>query len=142
MTRVSPSGDAGIIVTPEQVGAMLSQAFDELPQECCGILAGRTPRAERLYRGTNVDHSPFTYYMDPKEVLRATREIDDAGLDLLAIYHSHTHTPAVPSATDIAKAHYPDSLYLIISLSDPGRPELRAYRITNGTVIEKSVIIP
>jgi len=111
------------------------------PHECCGLLAGRSGRAERMFRGTNVDHSPLTYYMDPKEVLRATREIDDAGMDLLAIYHSHTHTPAYPSPTDIAKAHYPDSLYLIISLKDPARPEIRGYRIVNGRVVEKSVII-
>lgn len=141
VTRTSPAGGEGIVVTTEQVRTLLAQALEELPHECCGLLAGRRGRAERVYRGTNVDHSPFTYYMDPNEVLRATREIDDAGLDLLAIYHSHTHTAAIPSATDVARAHYPDSLYLIISLIDPARPELRGYRIADGTVIEKSVNI-
>lgn len=142
VTRMSPGDRAGIVVTSEQVRALLAQALDERPHECCGLLAGRHARAERIYRGTNVDHSPFTYYMDPKEVLRATREIDDAGMDLLAIYHSHTHTPAYPSPTDVAKAHYPDSLYLIISLTDPVRPEIRAYWIAHGSVTETSVIIP
>jgi cysteine synthase B len=141
VTRTSLTDGAGIIVTPEQVANLVAQAVDESPHECCGLLAGRSGRAERMFRGTNVDHSPLTYYMDPKEVLRATREIDDAGMDLLAIYHSHTHTPAYPSPTDIAKAHYPDSLYLIISLKDPARPEIRGYRIVNGRVVEKSVII-
>lgn len=141
MTRTSLVDSAGLIVTPDQVAALIDQAHEEHPHECCGLLAGRLGRVEGVYRGTNVDHSPFTYYMDPKEVLRATKEIDAAGEDLLAIYHSHTHTAAYPSPTDIAKAHYPDSLYLIISLKDPARPEIRGFRIAGGHVTEKSVII-
>jgi len=140
-TMASVTGSAGILITQDQVAAMVEQARQEAPHECCGLLAGRSGGVERLFRGTNVDHNPFTYYMDPKEVLRATKEIDAAGQDLLAIYHSHTHTAAYPSATDIAKAHYPDSLYLIISLQDPVRPEIRAFVIDGDAVAEKSVIV-
>jgi cysteine synthase B len=140
-TMASLTGSAGILITKDQVAAIVGQARQEAPHECCGLLAGRAGRVERLFQGTNVDHSPFTYYMDPKEVLRATKEIDAAGQDLLAIYHSHTHTAAYPSATDIAKAHYPDSLYLIISLKDPARPEIRAFVIVGDAVSEKSVIV-
>jgi cysteine synthase B len=140
-TGASVADGAALHVTEDQVAAIVDQARREAPHECCGLLAGRAGRVERLFRGTNVDRSPYTYYMDPKEVLRATKEIDAAGQELLAIYHSHTHTDAYPSATDIAKAHYPDSLYLIISLKDPAVPEIRGFTIAGNTVVEKSVIV-
>jgi proteasome lid subunit RPN8/RPN11 len=141
VTRISASDAPGIILSEEQIAGMVAQARRELPHECCGLLAGVAGRVERVFLGTNVDHSPFTYYMEPKEVLKATMEIEAAGQELLAIYHSHTHTPAYPSATDVAKAHYPDSLYLIISLKDPALPEVRGFRITGGDVTEASVIV-
>ncbi len=141
VTRVSPSASPGIVLTSEQVGTIVAQARAELPHECCGLLAGAARRVGRVFRGTNVDHSPYTYYMEPKEVLKATMQIEAAGQELLAIYHSHTHTPAYPSPTDIAKAHYPDALYLIISMKDPALPEIRAFRIAGGDVTETSVIV-
>ncbi len=128
-------------LTREQAAAIIAQAGAEFPDECCGLLAGRNGRVERVLRGTNVDHSPYTYLMDPREQLEAFKAMEAEGLDLMAIYHSHTHSPAYPSETDVAKAYYPDALYLIVSLQDRNVPTLRAFRILNGQVTEESVII-
>lgn len=130
-----------IELSQEQAAALIAHAREESPTECCGLLAGRDGRVERVYRGTNIEHSPFTYLMDPKEQLAAFKEMDSAGLDLVGIYHSHTHTPAYPSRTDIARAFYPDAAYVIISLANREGPDIRAFRLVNGQVTEEGVII-
>jgi proteasome lid subunit RPN8/RPN11 len=128
-------------LTREQAAELVLHAEQQLPHECCGLLAGRDGRVERVYRGTNVDHSPYTYLMDPREQLAAFKDMEAAGLDLLAIYHSHTHTPAYPSRTDVAKAYYPDALYLIVSLANREAPEIRAFRLADGKISEEQVIV-
>ncbi len=125
----------------DQAGALIKHAEEESPNECCGLLAGRTGRVERIYRGTNIDHSPYTYLMDPQEQLAAFKEMDVAGLDLIGIYHSHTHTPAYPSKTDVAKAFYPDALYVIVSLARRDVPDIRAFRVADGQIVEEGVIV-
>jgi [CysO sulfur-carrier protein]-S-L-cysteine hydrolase len=107
----------------------VAHAGAEFPNECCGMLAGENGRAVRAYRARNSEASPFMYVMDPREQLRIMDEIDDGGWDLLAIYHSHTRSAAYPSRTDVELAFFPDALYLIVSLADRERPELRAFRI-------------
>lgn len=79
--------------------------------------------------------------MDPKEQLAAFKDMDTVGLDLVAIYHSHTHTPAYPSRTDVAKAYYPDAAYVIISLANRDAPDIRAFRVVDGQITEESVIV-
>jgi [CysO sulfur-carrier protein]-S-L-cysteine hydrolase len=128
-------------LTREQAAELVLHAEQQVPHECCGLLAGRDGRVERVYRGTNVDHSPYTYLMDPREQLAAFKDMEAAGLDLLAIYHSHTHTPAYPSRTDIAKAYYPDALYLIVSLANREAPEIRAFRLADGKISEEQVVV-
>lgn len=125
----------------EQAAALIAHARGQAPHECCGLLAGRNGRVERVFRGTNVDRSPYTYLMDPREQLAAFKVMEAEGLDLLAIYHSHTHVPAYPSKTDVAKAYYPDALYLIVSLVDRDAPVLRAFRIVDGQIAEEDVIV-
>lgn len=124
----------------DQAAALVAHAKEEFPNECCGLLAGRNGRVERIYRGTNVDHSPYTYLMDPKEQLAAFKDMEAAGLDLVGIYHSHTHTAAYPSKTDVAKAFYPDALYVILSLARREAPEIRAFRLSDGEIVEEDVI--
>lgn len=124
----------------DQAAALAAHAKEESPNECCGLLAGRNGRVERIYRGTNVDHSPYTYLMDPKEQLAAFKDMEAAGLDLVGIYHSHTHTAAYPSKTDVAKAFYPDALYVIVSLARQEAPEIRAFRLSDGEIVEEDVI--
>ncbi len=111
--------------------AMVAHARAEAPNECCGVLAGRDGRVERVRPVANADRSPYTYRMDPHELLRAYREADEEGLEVLGYYHSHPATPAVPSRTDVARAADPFAVYVIVSLaSEP--PEVRAYRILDG----------
>ncbi len=112
------------------------------PEEACGLLGGRYGRAVRLYPIENVLHSPVAYEMEPLQQIRAMVAIEDEGLELLAIYHSHPDGPARPSATDVAQAYYPESAQLIISLADPARPTLRAFTIVDGRVREIAVAVP
>jgi proteasome lid subunit RPN8/RPN11 len=81
----------------------------------------------------------MTYYaMEPRELLRAVRTIEDAGWGMV-IYHSHTHTRAYPSATDVRLAAYPEALYLIVTLQDRDAPAARAFTILDGEVAEVPV---
>jgi len=96
---------------------------------------------ELVVRGTNVDHSPYTYRMDPQEQFAAIKAMEAKGQDLIAIYHSHPQTPAYPSKTDVARAYYPDSYYLIVSLQDRSAPSVRAFRIVDEQITEESVTI-
>jgi len=125
----------------DQAKALITHAQEEAPNECCGLLAGRNGRVERVYPGTNVDHSPYTYLMDPKAQLAAFKDMEAAGLDLVGIYHSHTHTAAYPSRTDVAKAFYPDAMYVIVSLAKRDAPDIRAFRVADGQINEESVIV-
>ena len=128
-------------LTNEQAEEMIQHALAEHPNEACGLLAGKDGRVEKVYQMTNAEHSPVTYRLDPEEQYRAFMEIEEEGWELLAIYHSHSHSPAYPSATDLELAFYPDSLYLIISLADRARPIIRAFRIVKGMIEEERVEI-
>ena len=131
----------GVVLTRDQLAAVLAQAREEAPLECCGLLLGRGRRVERVFRGTNIDRSPVTYNMDPQELFRAHREMENLGLDFVAIYHSHPRTRAFPSSTDVAKATYPDATYMIVSLQDVPTPDVRAFRIRDGEISEGTVIV-
>jgi proteasome lid subunit RPN8/RPN11 len=121
---------------------MVAHAVSGLPNEACGLLAGRGNKAERFYPMTNADHSPLTYRLDPKEQLETFEEIESKGWDVVGIFHSHTHTEAYPSETDRRQAFYPDARYLLVSLQDLDAPVLRGYMIRDGVIDEQEVTIP
>jgi proteasome lid subunit RPN8/RPN11 len=112
--------------------AIVDHAIADLPNECCGMIAGVGGDATRVLQASNSEGSPFMYVMDPREQLRIMDDIEDAGEDLLAIYHSHTRSAAYPSRTDVELAFFPDTLYLIVSIADREAPEIRAFRIARG----------
>ena len=116
--------------------AIVRQALNEHPNEACGLIAGTDSTASQLFPMTNAERSPVIYRMEPAEQLRVFNEIDTAGLDLVAIYHSHTRSPAYPSSTDVNLAYYPEAVYLIVSLRDMDNPDMRGFRITEGKVTE------
>lgn len=126
------------LVLPRAIAdALLGHARREVPNEACGLLAGdlATGRATAYHPARNAEASPLRYTVHPDDLVRIVFGIEDAGEDLVGIFHSHTHTPAVPSATDLRSAQYPDAFYVLATLSDPGAsPEaaLRAWRITGG----------
>ena len=111
---------------------LVEHARADLPNECCGMIAGEAGTAVRVYRAANTESSPFMYVMDPREQLRIMDEIDDAGWELLAVYHSHTRSAAYPSRTDVELAFFPETRYLIVSLAEADAPEIRAFRIARG----------
>jgi [CysO sulfur-carrier protein]-S-L-cysteine hydrolase len=118
--------------------AMLQQAFDELPNECCGMLAGAIAddgigRVSHRYALANDLGSPVAYQSHPFAALKAMRE---ENIDLLAIYHSHPTSAPVPSRTDCENNYYgPDVIHLIISLL-ADRPEIRAWRLMENSYEE------
>ncbi len=120
-------------LTREQLRQMLTQASAEAPNECCGLLLGRSDQVLEVFPGRNTHMSPKTYEMDPRDQLHAFQRMDAQGWDLIGIYHSHPATEAYPSKTDRAKALYPDARYIIISLVDHAQPQVRAFRIVEQT---------
>jgi proteasome lid subunit RPN8/RPN11 len=123
------------------VDEIIEHATGDLPNECCGIVATSDGAAVKVYRATNAEASPFRYSLDPREQYDITMEIENKGQELGAIYHSHTKSPAYPSQTDINLAFYPDALYLIVSLADPDRPDLKAFRIVDGKIDEAQLTV-
>ena len=132
------------------VDEMVAHAREDDPNESCGILAGKDGQVVRLYRMTNVAQSPYRYSMDPREVFRVTWEIEGHGWEFFAIYHSHTHTEAYPSATDVRMATWlepdgtklsvwPGTYYTLVSLQDQERPVVRAFRIIDGAITEEEL---
>ena len=120
---------------------MLAHAHADYPNECCGLLAGKGSEITKLYRMSNTHHSPVSYFMEPREQFRVFKEMRAEGTELLAIYHSHPHTVAYPSSTDVGLAYYPDAVYIIISLEERGRPVVKAYRIVEGQITSEPLEI-
>jgi [CysO sulfur-carrier protein]-S-L-cysteine hydrolase len=123
-------------LSQEFADAIIEQARAEHPNEACGLIGGSNGSATKLFRMANAERSPVIYRMDPAEQLRVFNEIDADGLDLVAIYHSHTRSAAYPSSTDVSLAYYPEAVYLIVSLANMDKPELRGFRIQDGKVTE------
>ncbi|HJW22866.1 MAG TPA: M67 family metallopeptidase [Candidatus Limnocylindrales bacterium] len=133
--------------------AVVAYARTELPNEACGLIVGDRPapdggRALRWEPARNGLQSPYRYEIHPDDLYRLSVAIDDAGEAIWAIVHSHVASPARPSPTDLRDAHYPDSLYVLVSL-DPGEadastgePSVRAWRILDGAAHEVALIAP
>ncbi len=119
---------------------IVDHAREEAPNECCGMVASRDGTAIKVYRAANAAASPLRYEIDGGEQYRIQMEIYDAGLDLGAIYHSHTRTDPYPSQTDINLAFYPDASYLIVGLA-AAQPEVRAFMIRDGRVEQTELIV-
>ena len=146
MTVAHP-GPARAEISAPLVQALIDHARAEYPNEACGLLIGGElaaagGRALRFEPTRNRAASPYRYEIDPDDLYRLTVATDDADEVFWGIVHSHTHTPAVPSPTDIGLAFYPDALYVLVSLSDheadpaTGAPGVRAWRIVDGGIHE------
>jgi len=114
---------------------MVEHARAEAPNECCGMVATSNGEAVKVYPAVNAAASPLRYEIDGAEQYRIQMDIDDAGHDLGAIYHSHTRSKPYPSQTDINLAFYPEALYVIVGLAGE-EPEVRAFQIRDGQVTE------
>ena len=124
---------------------MVAHCLVGLPDEACGLLGGR-PRAAtggvaevtRCYPTTNTAASAMRYTVDPREHLRADRDAEAGGHSIIGVFHSHTHTEAYPSPTDVAQAPDPAWHYVLVSLRDTV-PMVRSYRIVDGVIDEEPV---
>jgi proteasome lid subunit RPN8/RPN11 len=119
--------------------AIEAQARAELPNECCGILAGRLVdesgkplaivNAARHFPLVNEAASPREFFSDATSLIAAHVQMRELGLEIVAIYHSHPATPAAPSARDRQRHYYPDAMSLILSL-EKETPDLRGWWLT------------
>ena len=124
---------------------MIGHAYDGFPLEACGLLGGSMADGtiDRFEPCANADASTKTYAIGSDDWFRAERAFDQAGLEVVGVMHSHTHTDPYPSPTDIAKADNPLLIgwhYLIVSLRDDA-PMLRSWAIEGGNVREEAIVL-
>lgn len=108
---------------------MLRHVLECYPEEACGLIGGKGAQARRVLPVVNALHSPTAFRMDPAGQIAALWQLDAAGLDLTAIYHSHPLGPALPSPTDLAEFAYPGAAYVIWSPAAEGGWQARAYAV-------------
>lgn len=121
---------------------IVAHARETLPDECCGLLIGRADRVTRAVRAGNLTPTPTAYQIDPADHFAAIRSARADGLAVIGAYHSHPNAPAAPSRRDLAEAHFPEFVYLIVSIDTSGAlREARAYRLTTtrATSLELAV---
>jgi proteasome lid subunit RPN8/RPN11 len=116
---------------------LVAHAREDAPNECCGYLRAKDGVVEEVVRAENERKSPYGYNF-PFAALKAVNDLDDAGYEV-GVYHSHPKSPAEPSQTDINLANYPHWTYVIVSLA--GEPDVRAWRIADGSVKEEDLVI-
>jgi proteasome lid subunit RPN8/RPN11 len=122
---------------------MVAHCLRGLPDEACGLLVGSYGGAEatHLFPTKNAAASAMVYEIDPKELLGVDREARALGADITGVFHSHTHTDAYPSPTDVRQALDPGWHYVLVSLRDT-HPVVRSYRIVEGAIAEEPVEVP
>jgi proteasome lid subunit RPN8/RPN11 len=124
-----------MIIIPKVIyDDMITHAQEGFPLEVCGILGGVGDTVSANYRMTNSDASNEHFMMDPREQFAVVKVLRAKGLSMLAVYHSHPETAARPSEEDIRLALTPDVSYLIISLADADKPDIKSYKISAGNV--------
>lgn len=124
-------------ISQQLIDEILAHAREDLPNECCGMIGGREGEATRVVRVENAAASPLRYEMDPQGQYDALKAIEEAGEDLVAIYHSHTRSAAYPSQTDVNEAvMWPEQIYVIVSLEDDEAPDLKAYSLKDMKIAD------
>lgn len=126
------------------IDEMVAHAREELPNECCGMVGGKGDVATTVYKATNDFASPLRFEIASKDLLRITQtEIPERGEELVAIYHSHTKTPAYPSQTDVnmAERSWPDAVYLIVSLQDDDAPDVKGYWLKDLKIADVELVV-
>jgi proteasome lid subunit RPN8/RPN11 len=120
--------------------ALVAHAYDGLPLEACGLLGGEpgSGKVVVFYPTANVAASARVYTVDPKDHLRADRDAEARGLEIVGVVHSHTHTEAYPSPTDVEQAPDPAWHYVIVSLKREA-PVVRSFRIVDGEISEEPI---
>jgi proteasome lid subunit RPN8/RPN11 len=123
------------------IDELVAHARADLPNECCGMIGGTDGEATTVYRAENAEQSPLRYSIASADQFRLMREIEAAGEELVAIYHSHTKSAAYPSQTDVNLAGWPEAVYLIVSLADPEAPDVKAYWLKDETIADAELVV-
>jgi proteasome lid subunit RPN8/RPN11 len=121
---------------------MIAHCLGKLPEEGCGLIAGDAGKGsvERCFPTRNVAASAKVYTVDPLDHLRADRDAEAAGMEIIGVFHSHTHTDPYPSPTDVEQAPDPRWHYVLVSLRHEV-PSVRSYRICEGNIFEEPVVV-
>lgn len=128
-------------ISRELLDEIIAHAQADAPDECCGVVSVDGERAVRVYRTANAEASPLRFAIDPVELYRVYTDIEDAGLELGAIYHSHTRSEPYPSQTDLNFAKgWPGTLWIIVGLAAE-QPKVRTFRIDDGHIAELELTI-
>lgn len=123
------------------INKILGHAQRTAPQECVGILSGSQGEITGWHPMKNSLQANTEFLLDPAEQLQLFKKLRQENRELLAIYHSHPTSPAIPSQLDLAQSEYPHALYLIVSLNTEGCLEINGYKIQNGQAQEESLQI-
>lgn len=124
---------------------IVDHAVSELPNEACGLIAGRIEGddklIEKVYLLTNIDHSNEHFSLDPKEQLSAVKDMRSNGLVPLGNWHSHPESPSRPSDEDKRLAYDKTASYMILSLMERDKPVLNSFRIEGDEASREELII-
>lgn len=139
-----------IHLTEEQYCDIVNHAKNDYPKEACGILAGKVyseqnqsiKKITKVYKMVNTSDNPeICYFMKPEEQLKVFKETRQLEIEMIGIYHSHSKSPAYPSQRDCEMAFYPEASYVIVSLQDFHKPEVRAFEIIESKIEEERILI-
>lgn len=119
---------------------MLAHCKMGLPNEACGILAGSGNEVSKIYKMTNIENSPVSYFMDSKEQFKIMKELREKDISLLAIFHSHTSSAAYPSQKDVSLAFYEDAVYINVSFAGMA-PVVNGFSIQERDVKEVEISV-
>ena len=129
-------------ISRDLVDEIVAHAVEDRPNECCGMVSGSDGMATEVFRARNALASPFSFDMEPADQIGIYTTITERGEEIAAIYHSHTKSPAEPSQQDRNQATlWPDPVWLIVSLADPGEPVVRGWDMRDGRVEEAGLEI-
>ncbi|BCB95476.1 hypothetical protein JZK55_03980 [Dissulfurispira thermophila] len=129
------------LIIPQQIfEEMIAHCKEGYPNEACGILAGSGNEVSKIYRMTNIENSPVTYMLDPKEQFNVMKDMREGNLSMIAIFHSHPSSAAYPSQRDVSLAFYEDAVYIIVSLMQK-EPVVKGFLIKEGEIKETEIIL-
>lgn len=137
-----PSGSTpdSIHISTAALAVVRAHAQRETPNECCGLLVGTAGQIDEAVCARNMLASDSRYELDPRTHLETNRRLRGTPRQVVGVYHSHPRSPAVPSPRDLQEAHYPEFVWLIVSLQTTAE-ECRAYRIVDGRANEIALVI-
>ena len=133
-----------LIIKKSDFQRIIDHCTAGLPDEACGILAGKGNKVEKIYSMTNAKPGPASYEMDAEEQFQVMKDIRESGRVMVGVFHSHPSGQACPSGIDVEKAYwpgsqlpnYPDAVYVIVSLMNRAQPVVRGFSIEEGKVSE------